>query len=54
MNMVNWLKRVKAIRTTDTSNLVKKIDYDTKLVKFKKNTDMVIVISILLHKNLTI
>ena len=33
---MNQLKQVHAIQTTDTSNLVKKTDYDTKIVEIEK------------------
>ena len=32
------VKKVNAIQTTDTGNLVKKSDYNTKLKKLKKNS----------------
>ena len=28
---MNWFKKVNVIHTTDTANLMKKADYDTKL-----------------------
>ena len=34
--MMNWLKRFNAIQTTDTSNLVKKSDYGTKISGIEK------------------
>ena len=50
------VKNVKAIQTTDTSNLVQtKLTITQKLMKLKKKLlIMIIVISILLHKNLII
>ena len=55
LNVMNWLKRVNTIQTTDASNLVKKTDYDTKNSEIEKNMLIVItVISTLLHKNLII
>ena len=33
---MNWLKKVNNIKTTDTSNLVKKSDYDTKIGEIEK------------------
>ena len=37
LKRLNWLKKVNNVNTNDTSNLVVKADYDTKLVKLKKN-----------------
>ena len=55
LNVMNWLKRVNTIQTTDASNLVKKTDYDTKNSEIEKNMLIVITaISTLLHKNLII
>ena len=55
LNVMNWLKKVNTIQTTDASNLVKKTDYDTKNSEIEKNMLIVItVISTLLHKNLII
>ena len=55
LNVMNWLKKVSTIQTTDASNLVKKTDYDTKNSEIEKNMLIVItVISTLLHKNLII
>ena len=55
LNVMNWLKRVNTIQTTDASNLVKKTDYDTNNSEIEKNMLIVItVISTLLHKNLII
>ena len=34
--MVNWLKKVDNIKTTDTSGLVKNADYDTKIGEYEK------------------
>ena len=34
--MTNWLKKVNSIKTTDTSNLVKKADYNTKNAETEK------------------
>ena len=50
-------KKINAIKTTDTSNLVKKkkkkIDYDTRVNEIEKQLLLkIIVMSILLHKNL--
>ena len=36
---VNQLKKVNAIQTTDTNNLVKRADYNTNLLKLKKKLD---------------
>ena len=48
------VKNIKAIQTTDTSNLVKKTDYNTKINETeKKLLIMIMVISILLNKNFT-
>ena len=47
------VKKFNTIQTANTSNLVKKIDYNTKINENeKKILIMIIVISILLHKNL--
>ena len=47
------VKKVNTIKATDTSNLVKKTNYDTDVSKIeKKLLVMIIVISILLHENL--
>ena len=47
-------KKTNAIQTTDTSNLNKKTDYDPKIKEIKKKImNMIIVISLLLHKDLT-
>ena len=56
LNVMNWLKRVNTIQTTDASNLVKKkLTMTQKIVKLKKEMLIVItVISTLLHKNLII
>ena len=55
LNVMNWLKKVSTIQTTDASNLVKKTDYDTKNSEIEKNMLIVITaISTLLHKNLII
>ena len=34
--MINWLKKVNATQTIDTSDLVKKADYDTKIEDIEK------------------
>ena len=48
------VKKANAIQTTNTSNLVKKTDYNTNIKEIeKKKLIMIIVISILLHKNST-
>ena len=31
LNMINWLKKVNNIKTTNVRDLVKKADYDTKI-----------------------
>ena len=36
---MNLLKKVNNINTTDTSNLVTKTDYNTKINEIKKNAD---------------
>ena len=56
LNVMNWLKRVNTIQTTDASNLVKKkLTMTQKIVNLKKEMLIVItVISTLLHKNLII
>ena len=47
------LKKVNTIQTTDTSNLVKKTDYDTKISEIEKKLLIIIIAkSKLLHKNL--
>ena len=48
---MNLLKKVN-INTTDTSNLVTKTDYNTKINEIKKMLIMIMVTSILLHKYL--
>ena len=50
--MINRLKKVNVIQTTDTSNIVKKIDYNSKINEIKKNVLIMIMINILLLKNL--
>ena len=50
---MNCLKKVNTIQTTDTSNLVKKTDYDTKISEIEKKLLIIIIAkSKLLHKNL--
>ena len=50
--MMNWLKKLTLFRLL-TSNLVKKTDYNTKVSEIEKQLlIMIIIISILLHKNL--
>ena len=34
--MINYFKKVNAIQTTDTSDLVKKADYNTKIGEIEK------------------
>ena len=47
------VKKFNAIKTTDTTNLVKEIEYNKKINEIEKAfLFMIIVISILLHKNL--
>ena len=47
------VKKLSAIQNIDTSNLVRKTDYNTQINEIqKKMLIMIIVISILLHKNL--
>ena len=49
------VKKVNNINTTDTSNFLKKTDYNTKIemMKLKKKLlIMIIIIRILLHKNI--
>ena len=46
-------KYVNNINTTDTSNLDKKIEFDTKINEIKKMLLMVIMINMLLLKNAT-
>ena len=49
------VKKVNNINTTDTSNALKKTDYNTKIemMKLKKKLlIMIIIIRILLHKNI--
>ena len=47
------VKKVNPIQTTDTSNLIRKTDYGTKVIEIeKKSLIMLIVISMLLHRNL--
>ena len=50
--MINRLKKVNVIQTIDTSNIVKKIDYNSKINEIKKNVLIMIMINILLLKNL--
>ena len=38
LNMMNWLKKVNTIQNTDTSNFVKKADYDTKIGEIEENS----------------
>ena len=45
------VKKANAIQTTDTSNLGKKADYDTKIAKLKRKVLIMIIISMLPHKN---
>ena len=50
LNLMNWLKKVNALQTSDTCNLVKKTDYNTKINETEKNLlIMIIILSILLH-----
>ena len=46
------VKKVNNINTTDTSNLVKKLTITQKIRKFKRILIMIIVASVLLHKDL--
>ena len=46
------IKKVNAIQTTDTSNLVKKLTITQKLVKLKRKYLIMIMIYILLRKHL--
>ena len=46
------VKKVNAIRTTDTNNLVQKLTITQTLMEFKKMLLVIIVISMLLSKNL--
>ena len=49
------IKKINAIQTTDTSNLVKKTGYNTKLNEIEKKLLIIIIVtSLLLHKNLII
>ena len=50
--MIQRLKKVNVIQTTDTSNLVKKTDYNSKINEIKKKLLILIMINILLLKNL--
>ena len=50
--MMQRLKKVNVIQTTDTSNLVKKTDYNSKINEIKKKLLILIMINILLLKNL--
>ena len=50
IELMNWLKKVNALQTSDTCNLVKKTDYNTKINETEKNLlIMIIILSILLH-----
>ena len=44
------VKTFNAIQTTDTTDLVKKADYNTKIVDIEKNNLIMPVVKILLHK----
>ena len=46
------VKKVNNITTTDTSDFVKKTDYNTKLMKLKQQLPLIITINMLLLKNL--
>ena len=46
------LKKYNAVQTTDTTDLVKKADYNTKIVDIEKNNLIIPVVKILLHKSL--
>ena len=46
------VKKVNNITTTDTSDFVKKTDYNTKLMKLKQQLLLIITINMLLLKNL--
>ena len=46
------VKTFNAIQTTDTTDLVKKADYNTKIVDIEKNNLIMPVVKILLHKEL--
>ena len=46
------VKEFNAIQTTDTTDLVKKADYNKKLVILKKNNLIMLVVKLLLHKSL--
>ena len=50
--MMNWLKIANAFQTIDTSDLIKKSDYDIEIREIEmKLLTMIIVISIFLLKN---
>ena len=53
LNMMNWLKRVNAIQTTNISYLVKKTDYNTKSTGIKTKIVIMIMVNILPLKNLS-
>ena len=47
-----WFKTFNAIQTADTSHLVRKTDYDTKIDKIEKKNYLIMdVLNILLLKN---
>ena len=46
------VKKYNAVQTTDTTDLVKKADYNTKIVDIEKNNLIIPVVKILLHKSL--
>ena len=46
------VKKVNTIRITDTSNLVKKADYNTKINKMKRKLLIMVMLNILLLSNL--
>ena len=53
LNMMNWLKKVNAIQTTNISYLVKKTDYNTKSTGIKTKIVIMIMVNILPLKNLS-
>ena len=50
--MINWIKKVNPIKTTNTSDLVQKSDYNIKIAEIEKKCLTMIMVNILLQKNL--
>ena len=50
--MTNWLKKVNDIKSTNTSDLVKKTVYNTKINEIEKKLLIMIMLNMLLFKDL--